>query len=63
MLSVKFPRQAPPLGRALRILLGIALLVYVTPVYFRVPTRVAVGSSLLVLGLIGVYSIIHGVLA
>jgi hypothetical protein len=53
------PRQAPPVGRALRILFGLALMIYVTPVYFRVPVRVAVGSLLLMLGLIGVYSLIH----
>ena len=53
------PSQAPPVGRALRILLGIALMVYVAPVYFRVPIRLAVGSFLLVLGLIGAYSLIH----
>jgi hypothetical protein len=46
-------------GRALRILLGLVLMVYVTPVYFRVPIRVSVGSLLLMLGLIGVYSLIH----
>jgi hypothetical protein len=43
----------------LRILLGLALMVYVTPVYFQVPVRVGVGSVLLMLGLIGVYSLIH----
>jgi hypothetical protein len=53
------PRRAPPVGRALRILLGIVLMVYVTPVYSQVPVRVAVGSLLLMLGLIGVYSLIH----
>ena len=53
------PRQAPPVGRALRILLGLALMIYVTPVYFRVPVRIAMGSLLLMLGLIGVYSLIH----
>ena len=53
------PSQAPPVGRALRILLGVALMVYVAPVYFRVPMRLAVGSFLLVLGLIGAYSLIH----
>ena len=52
-------RQAPPVGRALRILFGVVLIVYVTPVYFRVPVGVAVGSLLLMLGLIGVYSLIH----
>jgi len=45
--------------RALRILLGLVLMVYVAPVYFRVPVRVAAGSLLLMLGLIGVYSLIH----
>ncbi len=53
------PRQAPPMGRALRVLLGLVLIVYTVPVYFQVPRRVAVGAWLLVLGLIGVYSLIH----
>jgi len=57
--SLQQPRQAPPVGRVLRVLLGLVLIVYVTPVYFRVPARVAVGSLLLILGLIGVYSLIH----
>jgi hypothetical protein len=56
-------REAPPVGRVLRILLGLALVVYVAPVYFRVPVRVCAGSLLLVLGLIGVYSLIHIVLS
>jgi hypothetical protein len=46
-------------GRALRILLGVVLIAYVTPVYFRVPIRVTAGSLLLMLGLTGVYSLIH----
>jgi len=50
-------------GRALRIFLGLVLMVYVTPIYFRVPIRVSVGSLLLMLGLIGVYSLIHIVLS
>jgi len=53
------PRKAPPMGRVLRIVLGLVLMVYVAPVYFQVPVRVAMGSFLLVLGLIGVYSLIH----
>jgi hypothetical protein len=57
--SLQLPRQAPPVGRALRILLGLVLMVYVTPVYFRVPMGLAVGACLLVLGLIGVYGLIH----
>jgi hypothetical protein len=51
--------NAPPVGRVLRIVLGIVLIVYVTPVYFRVPVGVAAGSLLLTLGLIAVYSLIH----
>ena len=47
------------MGRVLRILLGLALMIYVTPVYSQVPVRVAVGSLLLMLGLIGIYSLIH----
>ncbi len=53
------PRQAPPVGRALRILLGLVLMAYVVPVYFQLPVSVVVGALLLILGLIGVYSLIH----
>ena len=53
------PRHAPPVGRALRILLGLALMIYVAPVYFRVPVRIGMGSLVLMLGLVGVYSLIH----
>ena len=47
------------MGRMLRIVLGLVLMIYVVPVYFKVPRRVAAGSLLLVLGLIGVYILIH----
>jgi len=53
------PRSAPPLGRALRIVLGLALIVYLTPVYFQVPVRLSVQVLLLMLGLTGIYSLIH----
>jgi hypothetical protein len=56
-------RRAPPVGRALRVLFGLALIAYVTPVYFRVRAPVAVGSLLLVLGLIAVYTLIDIVAA
>ena len=56
---VQQPRKAPPIGRALRIVLGLVLIVYTVPVYFHVPMRLAVRAWLLVLGLIGVYSLIH----
>ncbi len=60
---VQQPRQAPPMGRALRILLGLVLIVYTVPVYFQVPMRLAVGAWLLLLGLIGIYSLIHIVMS
>jgi hypothetical protein len=46
-------------GRALRILLGLVLMVYVAPVYFQLPVRLTVRVLLLMLGLTGVYSLIH----
>src|SRR6266436_5452708 len=51
------------MGRALRILLGLVLIVYTVPVYFQVPMGLAVGAWLLVLGLIGFYSLIHIVMS
>jgi hypothetical protein len=57
--SLQQARRALPVGRVLRILLGLVLMVYVTPVYFQVPVRIAAGSLLLILGLVGVYSLIH----
>jgi hypothetical protein len=61
--SFREPRRAPPAGRALRVLFGLVLIAYVTPVYFRVPSRVVVGSLLLVFGLIVVYGLIRFVVA
>ena len=51
------------MGRALRILLGLALLVYVAPVYFQVPVQLSVRVLLLMLGLVGVYSFIQIVIS
>ena len=47
------------MGRALRIVLGLALIVYVVPVYFQIPARISVRVLLLMLGLLGAYSLIH----
>jgi peptidoglycan/LPS O-acetylase OafA/YrhL len=52
-------RKAPPLGRALRILIGLALIAYVTPVFFRVPLQFTVKVFLLLLGLIALFSFLH----
>ena len=52
------PRRAPPMGRALRILLGLALIAYVAPVYFRIPLRVVTASLLLAVGLAVAYGVI-----
>ena len=59
MESAQQARQAPPVGRALRVLLGLALMVYVARVYFQVPARVSLGSLLLIVGLIGIYTLLH----
>jgi len=57
--SQALARKAPPAGRALRILFGLALMVYAVPAYFRVPLPIVVRVLLLLLGLVGVYSLIH----
>ncbi len=57
--SLQQARRAPPVGRVLRILLGLVLMVYVAPVYLQVPVRLSVRVLLLMLGLTGVYSLIH----
>jgi len=52
--------QAPHFGgRALRILLGVALIIYVAPVYFRIPARTTINSLMVMLGLVAIYSLIH----
>jgi hypothetical protein len=53
------PRCAPSVGRALRTLLGLAVIVYLTPVYFQVPVRLLMQVLLLMLGLTAAYSLIH----
>ena len=58
-ISLQQSRRLLPVGRVIRLLLGLVLMVYVVPVYFKVPTRVIMGSLLLVLGLIGLYILIH----
>jgi hypothetical protein len=51
--------KAPPVGRALRVIVGLLLMAYVTPVYFRIPLRISMTVVLLIIGLIGIYSLIH----
>src|ERR1700747_2837177 len=58
-MSSKQPNRAPPVGRSLRILLGVFLIIYVTPIYFRLPSRVFIGSLVLMLGLIAAYCVVH----
>ena len=52
------PRRTPPAGRALRTVLGLILIAYVAPVYFRLPLRIVIGSLVLTLGFIVLYSLI-----
>ncbi len=53
------PRRAPPVGRALRILVGLTLMVLVLPVYFHVDSRLTFVTLLLILALLSVYSLLH----
>jgi hypothetical protein len=57
------PRRAPPIGRALRIVLGLWLLVYVVPPYLEHGLPFAVRALLLVLGLAGVYNLLQTLLS
>jgi hypothetical protein len=52
------PHKAPPIGRVLRILIGLAMIVYVTPIFFRVPLRFIGEVVLLMLGLIILYTLL-----
>jgi hypothetical protein len=56
-------RVAPPVGRTLRILVGLVLLVEVVPVYFHVDARLALGALLLMLALLVIYSLLHVVVS
>src|SRR3989442_2764955 len=60
---VQSPRQAPPVGRALRILVGVVLLAQVLPVYFRVDAHLVLWTVLLMVALLVVYSLLQVVLS
>lgn len=62
-LSPQEPRRAPPVGRLLRVLLGVVLILHVAPIYLSMDTSLAVLALLLVLGLIAVYGLIHVVVS
>lgn len=51
--------KAPPVGRALRILVGLAVMTQVAPVYFHVDARLTLGAVLLMLALLLVYTLLH----
>src|SRR5207249_4275930 len=57
--SSQLSRRAPPVGLALRILLGLVLLIQVAPVYSHVGARFSVVAVLLMLGLLVVYSLLE----
>jgi hypothetical protein len=61
--SSQATRVAPPVGRALRILIGLVLLVEVVPVYFHVDAHLARGAVALILALFVVYSLLHVVVS
>lgn len=51
--------RALPVGRTLRLLIGVALMANVIPVYWQVSAQFLFGTALLVLGLLAVCSLIH----
>lgn len=51
--------KALPVGRILRLFIGLVLLAAVIPVYWRVSARFLFGTALLILGLLAVFSLIH----
>ena len=57
--SSQTSRKAPPVGRALRILIGLVLMIQVVPIYFHVDARLALGALLVMLGVLIVYSLLH----
>src|SRR2546427_654107 len=63
LLDSQGARRAPPVGRVLRVLVGLGLMVKVTPVYFHVDAGLAIGAVLLMLGLLAVYSLLHVVVS
>ncbi len=63
LLDSQGARRAPPVGRVLRVLVGLGLMVKVTPVYFHVDAGLAIGAVLLMLGLLAVYSLLHFVVS
>jgi len=63
LLDSQGARRAPPVGRVLRVLVGLGLMVKVTPVYIHVDAGLAIGAVLLMLGLLAVYSLLHFVVS
>ena len=57
--SAEHNRTAPPVGRVLRAVLGLVLLICVAPIYRHLDARIVVGTVLLMLGLLAVYSLLH----
>lgn len=56
-------RVAHLVGRALRLLLGLALVAVVVPVYVRVDGAFVLGTVLVVLGLIAAYALVDALLS
>ncbi len=56
-------RRAPRFGRGLRILVGLALMTQVAPIYFHIDARLTLGAVLLMLALLLVYSLLHVVVS
>ena len=51
--------KAKPVGRALRLLIGLAILFYVVPIYFKAGFNFQLASLEITVGLILFYIVVH----
>ena len=55
--------QAPPVGRVIRFLIGVALLIILIPIYLRLGLPFLSRTALLIVGLLVAYSLMHAVVS
>jgi hypothetical protein len=55
--------QAPPVGRVIRFLIGVALVIVMIPIYARVGFQFLLGTALLIVGLLVAYILIHALVS
>jgi hypothetical protein len=55
--------QAPPVGRVIRFLIGVALIIILIPTYLRLGFPFLFRTALLIVGLLVAYSLIHALVS